>query len=341
VLGDPDVDVAVLETARGGILLRGIAYESNDVGVFTNVSADHLDLQGVRTVEGLADAKATVIRITKPDGFAVLNADDQLVVEQASKTNARLFFVSQQSDNTVVSSHAEEGANALVVDHDEVIWWNGGHSTRLISVDEIPISFGGSARHMLENAICGAAACLGLGLTAESVRAGLATFTSTPTDNLGRLNLYDVHGATVVVDFAHNEAGLRHLLMLAAGLKKSGASLTAIIGTAGDRTDANLEAIGRIAAESADRVFVKETKKYLRGRTNNNELNENYIRGIKAGGKNEWSILPSELVALKTALEGAVSGDVIALMCVEQIDDVHDYLQSVGTLSPLGRTRSG
>jgi cyanophycin synthetase len=340
VLHDPDVDVAVLETARGGILLRGIAYESNDVSVITNVSGDHLDLQGVRTVEGLADAKSTVIRITKPGGFAVLNADDPLVVAQSSKSRARIFYVTQQAKNNTVASHIESGGNALSADDGRVDYWHDGIRNSLTSIDEIPIAFGGSARHMLENALCGAAACLGLGLRPETVRDGLATFSSTPSDNLGRLNLYEVEGATVVVDFAHNEAGLRHLLDLARGLAAQGSNLFAIIGTAGDRTDANLQAIGRIAAESADFVFVKETVKYLRGRASNEELNELYIAGIKRGGKTDWKISSSELEALKLALGQAMAGDVVAMMCVEQVQEVHDYLHAVGKPSPMGQPRA-
>jgi cyanophycin synthetase len=340
VLDDPEVEVAVLETARGGILLRGIAYGSNDVGVFTNVSADHLDLQGIRTVDGLAEAKATVIRITKPEGYAVLNADDPLVVAQAPKTLAQVFFVTQSAENKITSSHIKAGGHALTVENGHVLFWQKGEVVDLIAVEEIPIAFGGSARHMIENALCGAAACLGLGLDPERVRDGLAKFTSTPADNLGRLNLYEVGGTTVVVDFAHNEAGLRHLLDLATRLTKNRGSLIAIIGTAGDRTDANLEAIGRIAAESADRVIIKETAKYLRGRKNNDELNQHYVAGIKLGGKREWTIAPSELDGLKLAVAESTAGDVIALMCVEQVQDVYDYLRTVGVPSPLGQVHS-
>jgi cyanophycin synthetase len=339
VLRDPNVEIAVLETARGGILLRGIAYESNDVSVLTNISADHIDLQGIRTLEGLAETKSTVIRITKQDGFAVLNADDPLVAAQASQTKANVFFVSQNPLNENVLDHLKSGGHALTVDDGYVFLWRGSERHVLMAVDEIPIAFGGSARHMLENALCSAGACLGFGLDADQVRAGIASFTSTPDDNLGRLNLYEVDGSTIVVDFAHNEAGLRHLLDLAAGLKPQGGTLTAIIGTAGDRTDSTLRAIGKIAAESADRVIVKETTKYLRGRSSNAEMNERYISGIQEGGKSEWVVASSELDALKLAIKEKASGDVIAIMCVEQVQSVRDYLLSVGNLSPLGTTK--
>jgi cyanophycin synthetase len=335
VLIEPGLDAAVLETARGGILLRGIAYESNDVSVFTNVSADHLDLQGIRTVEGLAAAKSTVIRITKPEGVAVLNADDPLVVQCAHKTLARVCYISQHSENPITQEHISKGGLAVIADRDSFEYWRDGRSTAIARIDEIPITFGGSARHMVENALCATAASLAMGLESEAVREGLKTFTSSPSDNLGRLNVYEVDGVIVIVDFAHNEAGLRHLLDLAFNLKKDGQRLVTIIGTAGDRTDANLFEIGRIAAETSDAVIIKETKKYLRGRADNDELNEHYIAGIKAGGGITWAIESSELAALDRGLKQTEAGDVIAMMCVEQVADVQERLQVIGVPSGL------
>jgi cyanophycin synthetase len=338
VLNEPGLDAAVLETARGGILLRGIAYESNDVSVFTNVSADHLDLQGIRTVEGLAAAKSTVIRITKPEGVAVLNADDPLVMQCAHKTRARVCYISQQSENPIVRDHISKGRLAVLTDQVNFELWRNGISTTIARIDEIPITFGGSARHMVENALCATAACLAMGLEPEKVRKGLETFTSSPSDNLGRLNVYEVDGVIVIVDFAHNEAGLRHLLDLATNLKNDGQRLVTIIGTAGDRTDENLFEIGRIAAETSDAVIIKETKKYLRGRADNDELNEHYIAGINAGGGSSWAIESSELAALDKGLKQTETGDVIAMMCVEQVADVHERLQAIGRPSGLGQS---
>ncbi len=337
VLSEPGLDAAVLETARGGILLRGVAYESNDVSIFTNVSGDHLDLQGIHSVEGLADAKSVVIRITKPDGVAVLNVDDPLVAARAPLTNAKVCFVSQVPGNQIAKKHIKSGGIAVVADDRSVNYWRNGVKTQIADIDLIPIAFGGSAKHMIENALCATAATLAMGLSPAQVRDGLLSFSSTSADNLGRLNIYEVEGTTVIVDFAHNEAGLRHLLSLATGLKQSSTTLTTIIGTAGDRTDANLFELGRIAAESSDAVIIKETAKYLRGRASNDELNKHYIAGIKAGGMSSWSIEKSEVDALKTGLERAKPGDIIAMMCVEQVAAISDFLRKVGSPSPLGQ----
>jgi cyanophycin synthetase len=336
VLREPDLQVGVLETARGGILLRGVAYESDDVGVFTNLSADHLDLQGIHTLEGLLRVKSTVVRVTKPDGYAVLNADDGLVRSLADQVRARVFFISQDASNPVLIDHRRTGGRALFTRDGLMIQVCGGEESTLIAVDAIPITLGGRARHMVENALCAAAACLALGLSETEVHAGLASFTNDPEHNQGRLNMFEVDGVTVVVDFAHNEAGLRHLLALAHDLVAENGRVLSIIGTAGDRTDQSLRAIGRIAAEQSDRVFIKETAKYLRGRSSNDELNQCYVQGIGAAQRDtRWSVEESEMAAVKAALQEARAGDVIAMMCVEQIPEVIAYLQVSGTRTNL------
>ncbi len=329
VLQDPEVDVAVLETARGGILLRGLAYESNDVGVFTNISPDHLNLHGIRTVEGLADVKATVLRVTRADGYAVLNADDPLVVALNGTLRARPFLISRQHDNPHVAAHRQQGGTTLVADNGAVSLTMNGTETRIIDLAEIPMTFGGRAGHMIENALCGAAACLGLGLSVEQVAEGLASFRNSPEQNTGRLNVYDIKGVTVIVDYAHNEAGLKNLLEFGRGYRQAGGRLVSIIGTAGDRTDDALRAIGTMAAQASDRVIVKRTSKYLRGRAAE-EMDRLFQEGIQAGNGETAPIEPSERDALRAALTEARPGDVITMMCIEQVTEVQRDLSAQG-----------
>ncbi len=329
VLQDPQVDVAVLETARGGILLRGLAYESNDVGVFINVSADHLNLHGIRTVEGLADVKATVLRVTRPEGYAVLNADDPLVVALRGTLRARPFLVSRQHDNHHVAAHREQGGTTLVADSGVLTLTMNGTETRIIDLADIPMTFEGRAGHMVENALCGAAACLGIGLTVEEVAAGLASFRNTPEQNTGRLNVYDVNGVTVIVDYAHNEAGLRNLLAFAGSYRREGGSLVSIIGTAGDRTDDALRALGTMAARASDRVIIKRTSRYLRGRSAE-AMDHLFQEGITAGNGGLAPVEPTEREALRAALTDARRGDVIAMMCIEQVAEVQRDLAAQG-----------
>jgi cyanophycin synthetase len=330
VLAEPGLDAAVLETARGGILLRGMACESNDVGVMTNIAGDHLGLQGVETVEGLAEVKGVVVRTTRPDGWAVLNADDPLVRGQAGGVHASLLWVSQDAENPTIVSHRLAGGRVVLAHDGWLLEARGDEENRLAHLDEVPITFGGRARHMVENALCAAAAALGLGVSREAVAAGLRTFGANPDDNLGRLHVYDLAGATVIIDYAHNGPGLAHLLALARGYVRGAGRLTAIIGTAGDRTDDALREIGRIAAERSDRVIVKGTERYLRGRGSVAEMNQLFLAGIAAGGNPEHVVVPDEPAALALALRDLAPGDVVAMMCIESGPQSRARVEALG-----------
>ena len=179
VLREPGLDIAVLETARGGILLRGMACQSNDVSVMINISGDHLGLHGVQTVEGLAEVKGVVLRTTRPDGWVVLNADDPLVRGQAAGLHAPIIWVTQDPENPTVVAHRHTGGRAVLAEEGRLLEARGEDAHELARLEEMPITFGGTARHMIENALCAAAATLALGLDREAVGQGLRTFGAT------------------------------------------------------------------------------------------------------------------------------------------------------------------
>jgi cyanophycin synthetase len=330
VLLDPGVDVAVLETARGGILLRGLGYESNDVSVFTNISADHLGLLGIETVEGLATVKQTVIAVTQPTGHSVLNIDDPLVWASREATRATVFAVSPRGENREIEAHIDLGLPALTIAAGQLLFWQYGESQPIVRIDEIPITYGGRAAHMVENALCATAAAIALGIGIEPIATALRTFTSSAESNPGRLNAYQLNGATVLLDYAHNEAGLTHLLNLAQGLVHGTGIVRAVIGAAGDRTDESIVEIGRLAGTLSGEVYIRETVKYLRGRENNAELNALYIRGLEAAQVGSARIFPSELDAIKAAVADAAAGDVIATMSYEQGAEARAWLVEQG-----------
>lgn len=329
VLEEPGIDVAVLETARGGILLRGLAYESNDVSVFINVSADHLNLQGVRTVEGLARVKSTVVKATRASGLVVLNAADPLVRGIAGGLKAPVLLFAQDDQLPAVLAHTGSGGTALVVREGEMLYNHNGQEEHVATVSDIPMTFGGRAPHMVENALAAAAACLALGMPIAEVSSGLTSFRNAPDQNAGRLNVYDVNGVTVIADYAHNEAGLTQLLAFAAHFRKEGGNLLAVIGTAGDRTDQTLHALGRIAAEQSKRVIVKRTTRYLRGRPPG-EMETHFQAGLREGGLDMEEPADTEIDALGRLLSVASPGDVIAMMCIEQVKEVPQHLQELG-----------
>lgn len=321
VLTDPEVDIAITETARGGILLRGVVSQSVDVSVFTNISPDHLDLQGVRTVEGLAWAKGVVARITRPDGYAVLNAADPIVMNATRDIRAQRFLVALDPETPELRAHGAKGGLGMTVIDGTVMLIETGVVTELLPVVEIPITSGGVAAFMIENSLFAAAAALAAGATISQVRDGLRSFQNTPEMNPGRLNVFQQNGVQVIVDFAHNEAGLVALLEFGRSLCRSTGKLYAVIGTAGDRNDASLIEIGRLATLEADYVIAKNTTHYLRGRTPE-ELMGFYVRGITSGREVPYETSDNELTAVVRALELAQPGDVVAVMAHEYVSEI-------------------
>ena len=346
ILARRDVDVAVLETARGGIVLRGVGYESNDASVLTNVSSDHLDLQGIHTLPELAEVKSTVCRITRKDGWAVLNADDPLVAAVARRVRARVaLFTLLGDDSAPVRRHRARGGRAYFVRDGVVVEANGETETRIVDVGRIPITIGGLARHNVANALAAAGGARGLGATIAQVRAGLQDFAPSTERSPGRLNLFRLGSRVVIVDFAHNEAGIGAVLDVAQGIAAGAAGraapITAIIGTAGDRPDDTLRGIGRIAAERAQRVAIKQTLKDLRGRTAESVVGELMVGVVAGGGSaSDVPIYDTETEALQAELNGAAGAGahhgrsdaprVVVLMCHEDRDGVFELLERLG-----------
>ena len=345
ILARRDIDVAVLETARGGIILRGVGYESNEASVLTNVTSDHLDLQGIHTLPELAEVKATVARITKPDGWVVLNADDPYVAAVARRVAGRVAFFSTQEGSAVIRRHRAGGGRAYLVRRGWLVEANGDRETRIVEIGQVPITIGGLARHNVANALAAAGGARGLGATIEQVREGLVDFRPSAERSPGRLNLYRLGARVVIVDFAHNEAGVAAILEVAQGIAAGAAGraapITAIIGTAGDRPDDTLRGIGRIAAERAQRVAIKQTLNYLRGRTPESVVGE-LLAGVEAGGGNvaDVPVYKSETAALRAELNGAAGHGpngqgadaprVIVLLCHEERDGVFELLATLG-----------
>ena len=344
ILARRDVDVAVLETARGGIILRGVGYESNDASVLTNVSSDHLDLQGIHTLPELAEVKATICRITRLEGWVALNADDPLVAAVARRVRGQVaFFTLGDRGSRVVQRHRAAGGRAYLVRRGVVVEANGAAETEIVEVDRIPITIGGLARHNVANALAAAAGARGLGASIAEVRDGLVDFAPDAARSPGRLNLFRLGQRVVIVDFAHNEAGIAAILDVAEGIAGGAAGrtapITAIIGTAGDRPDDTLRGIGRIAAGRAQRVAIKQTLKYLRGRTAESVVGE-LLAGVQAAGMSPAGVpvYTSETQALHAELNeptgaGGARPDgprVVVLMCHEERDAVFELLARLG-----------
>ena len=343
ILHRADVDAAVLETARGGLVLRGMGYESNEASIFTNVSSDHLDLQGIHTLSQLAEVKATVCRVTKPAGWVVLNADDPIVAAVARRVHARIaYFSLDPAASPLVLRHRRAGGRAYVLSGGSLLEWDGATEHELLDVADLPVALGGIARHNVANALAAAAGARALGATIEEVADGLRDFRPSADLSPGRLNLFRLGQRTVIVDFAHNEAGTEAILDVAdaIALRTPGPAdpVTAIIGTAGDRPDDILRGIGRIAGARTQRVVIKETLTYLRGRSRA-EIVGTLLEGIAASGVDPDTVpvYEGEATALETELAIPAVGDgpadgsrVVVLFCHEQRAEVFALLERLG-----------
>lgn len=319
VLGQPGVRFAVLETARGGLMLRGMGVSAVDVAVFTNVSPDHLGLQGLDTLDLLAWAKSTVVKVVRPTGWAVLNAEDPLVRQYHDAGRGRTWFFALDPDGEGAAFASVLGGPLTTVRDGRIVvtGWQD-HVVDLGDVRDIPVTIAGLSLENVANALAAASAGLAAGLPLDAVRAGLCTFTPDVTASPGRMNIWSVPtqdggSATVILDFAHNEAGAAALFRVAVGLRRPGAALHASIGNAGDRTDEGIAEVARMAGEAADTVQLAAKSHYLRGRSQE-EIDDLQRAGLGEVGKEPIEELPDEPAGLQALLARAHDGDVLAMM---------------------------
>ena len=347
VLAEPDLDVAVLETARGGILLRGIGYAANDVSVVTNVTADHLGLQGIDTLDELADVKAAVVRITKRAGWAVLNAGDPRVWAMRRQTKARWYAFSADPDAPQIEAALDSGGRAAILQRGWLVLLAPGRVPhRLARVVDLPVTFLGLSAYNAANALAAAAAADALGIAPDAIASGLRTFAQDSAANPGRLNLYERGAVLALVDFAHNEAGLAGLVEVCRSLAsapgrgprgRARGRVRLAVGTAGDRTDEILHNLGLLAA-GADDVVISEKRHYLRGRELEG-MNAILRAGIAEGGYDgPVEAHASELGALQALLGRARRGDVVAVMSHVERTQIFAWLVEEG-YRPVGLDR--
>ena len=322
-------DVAVLETARGGILLRGIGVLHNDVAIVTNVSEDHLGLHGIRTIDQLAEVKASVTRITRPDGWDVLNADDPRVLSMRRVATGRPWLCSLDPWHPAIRDALAEGGRATVPLDGWMTVLDGSTSRPLLELMDVPVTIAGISRHNVMNAMQAASAAIGIGLPERAVVKGLTTFVTDPERNPGRANLFELDGRVVVVDYAHNEAGMLGLTEICAGLRRSGGEIWLVICAAGDRTDQILHAFAYRAARGSDHLAIAELLRYLRGRARE-ETVQRLVAGARDGGAEEIDVYADELSGLRGVLARSRKRDVIGVTALGMRPEVFAWLDGAG-----------
>jgi len=328
VLTSPDVDFAVLETARGGILKRGLAYDRCDVSVVLNVSGDHLGLDGVDTVEELAKVKAFVAR--RASRAVVLNAEDDHCVAMASSLaeDVEVLYFSLDADNPVLLRHLENGGRAVYFEDNAIVLADSSCHEAIADVRQMPVTLKGAARYNIANSLAAAAALVASGFGNAEIEDGLRSFVSDWRSNPLRTNLFDVDGVTVIVDYAHNSAAYAALAETARGL--SSGRLVGVVAAPGDRRDADLVDIGATCASGFDELVVYETEN--RGRAAGSVAAQ-LVEGIRLA-KFEEDRLQVELdvhKAIRAGLARCVPGDLLVFGCGS---DISELLEAIRPTSP-------
>jgi cyanophycin synthetase len=322
-------DVAVLETARGGILLRGIGVMHNDVAVVTNVSEDHLGLHGIQTIDQLSEVKATITRITRADGWDVLNADDPRVLSMRRVATGRPWLCSLDPWHPAIRDTLADGGRATVPLDGWMTVLDGSSSRPLVELIDVPVTIAGVSRHNVMNAMQAASAALAIGLPDRAIVKGLKTFVTDPERNPGRANLFELDGRVIVVDYAHNEAGMMGFAEICDGLRRAGAEIWLVICAAGDRTDQILHDFGYRAARGSDHLAIAELLRYLRGRERQSTI-DRLIAGAKDGGAVEVDVYAHELAGLQGVLARSGRGDVIGVTALGMRTEVFGWLEGAG-----------
>ncbi|MRX10098.1 cyanophycin synthetase [Pseudoduganella sp. FT25W] len=333
VLSAPDVEFAVLETARGGILKRGLAFDRCDVSVLLNVSEDHIGLDGVETLEDLAAVKAVVLQAAS--GAVVLNAEDarcRAVGDTLDEDVERIYF-SCDATHPALLQHLKAGGRATWLQDGALMASDGaGQQHHLLDAAEMPSTLGGCARHNIANGLAAAAALMASDLGNGAIAAGLRSFVSDARHNPMRANLYDVNGVRVIVDFAHNPAAFEALAATARAMTTG--RTVAVVTSPGDRRERDFQQIGQICGAGFDTTVVYEWESEHRGRTPGERAAMMQAAARSARGTEGGVLMETDPAqALRLGLAQCQPGDVLVYACGSSVSELVDALRPVDPVS--------
>ena len=325
VLKDPTVNFAVLECARGGLLRAGLGFHKCDIGIVTNVAADHLGLKGIHTIEQLAKVKGVIPETVLPDGYAILNADDDLVYDMRKSVNCNVALFSMDENSPRIKAMQKLGGISAVYENGYITICRGEWKLRVIKAVNVPLTYGGRATFMIQNVLPAVIAAYVKGFTIDEIKIGLETFIPSPAQTPGRLNLFQFKDFQVLLDYAHNPAGMRALQKFIENIDAT--IKVGIIAGVGDRREEDTNEIGSIAADMFDEIIIRQDK-HLRGRTED-ELIGMLDAGIKKKDPNKkTTIIPNEKEAATFAIKNAIKGALIVI-CSDVIPDALDLVQKL------------
>jgi cyanophycin synthetase len=322
VLRDPTVNYAVLECARGGILRAGLGFHNCDVAVVTNVAEDHMDLGGIDTIEKLAKVKAVAANTVFPEGYAVLNADDDLVYGMHTDLECKVAYYSLKEHSVRIKKHCAAGGLAAILENGYVTILKGSWKIRVEKVTNIPLTFSGMAEFNIANVLAATLATYVQDFKTEDIRLALQTFVPSPALTPGRMNMFHFHDYSVMIDYAHNTHGF---LAIGKFLASVNASMkVGIIAGVGDRRDEDIISLGAVAAKIFDEIIIRQDKN-LRGRTEQ-EIIGLMTQGIQNVDPNKKiTVIRKESEAIDYAFKHAVKDSFIVITS----DVVPDALEQV------------
>jgi len=323
VLKDPTVEVAVLETARGGIIRAGLGFDYCDVGVVLNVAADHLGLKDVNTLEDLARVKSVVPRSVGKKGYAVLNAEDENVYKMKELVDGHLVYFSMDENHPNIERQARRGRVSCVYENGYITILKGKWKVRIEKAINVPLTYGGRAEFMIQNVLAATLACFVHGVSLEDIRGGLRTFNAGTAQTPGRLNFMEIGDTTVLMDYAHNPAGLMGLRNFV--LKLPNKHRTCVINGTGDRRDDDIRELGKIAADTFERIIIRRGN-YLRGREPG-EMVKLLQEGIaQSENSPQVRLIPDGREAIHHAIKSARKGELVVTLADLVPDDI-GYVQ--------------
>ena len=342
VLKDPTVDFAVLECARGGILKSGLGFRHCNVAIVTNVAADHMGLGGIHTVEQMAQVKQVVPETVFENGYAILNADDDLVYEMRKGLECNVALFSMDENSPRIKRHSQRGGLSSVFENGYVTIMKGTWKVRVMPVSEIPVTYGGKALHNIANVLPAVLSTyLFKDITIEDIRQALQTFIPSSTQTPGRLNFFQFKHCTFLADFAHNPHGLQLLCDFIEKLDYP-YKLGVISGT-GDRRDEDIRELGEISAHYFDEIIIR-CDKNLRGRTVE-EIIDLLQQGIQSVNRElKVRVIPNENEAIEEAYRTAKEGSLVTIMCdvvagaidkIKSLKEKEDEENKTGKLTEL------
>lgn len=317
VLKDPLVDMAVLECARGGIIRAGLGFEHCDVGIVTNVAADHLGLQDINTLEELAAVKSVVPRAVRRDGWVILNADDEHVMAMRKQADAKLALFSMDENNRLVKAHMKGGGLAAIYENGYITICKGEWKLRIEKAVNVPLTLGGRAAFNIQNILPAALAAYTQGVKIEELRQALDTFVPSPAQTPGRLNMFQFKNFQVVVDYAHNPHGFEALGRFVQKVPDS--PKIGVIAGVGDRRDEDTVNLGRLSARMFDEIIIRQDRN-LRGKKDD-DIIALMVRGItEVDPKKKYTVIKKEEEAIRHAIGTAPKGSFVVL-CSDVVPD--------------------